>query len=238
MNSFKRLILLSTYNIKLQFRQGFYYAWLFITLFYILGLYFLPDNIKNTILPLIMLSEPSTFAMIFTGAIVLLERDEKMLENLFITPLSIRMYIYSKMISIAIPATVCTIIISAISSGLTIKLLLLIPAIILTTFFFVIFSLLLSVSSRDIMSFIGKIGIYGSIFSITILDYFGFLQGYFQYLLPSKGALVLISAAVGYRLYPVWEITLSLITMIISIILILIPAERAFYRQIILKGGE
>ena len=96
MYNLKRLYHLTLYNIKLQFRQGFYYAWIFMTLFYILILYFIPQNITYKILPLIMLTEPSTFAMIFTGAIVLLERDEKMFENLFITPLPIRTYIYSK----------------------------------------------------------------------------------------------------------------------------------------------
>ncbi|MCK5198960.1 MAG: hypothetical protein KAR21_11445, partial [Spirochaetales bacterium] len=108
MYNFKRLYLLTLYNIKLQFRQGFYYAWIFITMLYIIMLYFLPENIKIIILPLIMLSEPSTFAMIFTGAIVLLERDDKMFENLFITPLPVRTYIYSKMISMTIPAALCT----------------------------------------------------------------------------------------------------------------------------------
>jgi len=238
MNSLARLYSLTLYNIKLQFRQGFYYAWIFMTLFYILILYFLPQNIKNLILPLIMLSEPSTFAMIFTGAIVLLERDEKMFENLFITPLPIRTYIYSKMISIAIPATICTFIISGFSGNFSTKLLLLIPAVILTTFFCVILSLMLSASAKNVMSLVGKLGIYGSIFSLSILDYFGLLSGYFQYLLPTKGALVLISTAVGYKDHSLYELILSFLTMTIAVIVILYPAEKSFYKQIILQGGE
>ena len=238
MYNFKRLYLLTLYNIKLQFRQGFYFAWIFITLLYIIMLYFLPQNIKETILPLIMLSEPSTFAMIFTGAIVLMERDDKMFENLFITPLPVRTYIYSKMISITIPAALCTLLISGLNSQLSLKLLLLLPAVILTTFFFVICGLILSASSRDIISFLGKIAVYGSIFILTILDYFGIFAGYFQYLLPSKGALVLISTAVGYKSHSLFELILSVITMAAAVIIIMIPAEKLFYKQIILQGGE
>ena len=190
------------------------------------------------ILPLIMLSEPSTFAMIFTGAIVLLERDDKMFENLFITPLPIRTYIYSKMISISIPAVLCTFLISGLTGYFSFKLLLLLPAVILTTFFFVIYGLILSASSRDIISFIGKIAVYGSIFILTILDYFGIFSGYFQYLLPSKGALVLISTAVGYKSHSIFELILAFTTMTAAVIIIMIPAEKMFYKQIILRGGE
>ena len=238
MYNFRRLYLLTLYNIKLQFRQGFYFAWIFITLLYITLLYFLPQNIKETILPLIMLSEPSTFAMIFTGAIVLMERDDKMFENLFITPLPVRTYIYSKMISITIPAALCTLLISGLSGHFSLKLVLLLPAVILTTFFFVICGLILSASSRDIISFLGKIAIYGSIFILTIFDYFGIFAGYFQYLLPSKGALVLISTAVGYKSHSLFELILAFTTMTAAVIIIMIPAEKMFYKQIILRGGE
>ncbi|MCP4162412.1 MAG: hypothetical protein GY760_20270, partial [Deltaproteobacteria bacterium] len=169
MSNAKMLIILTNYNIKLQFRQGFYYAWIFVTIFYICILYFLPPNLKELALPIIMLSEPSPFAMIFTGAIVLMERNEKMFENLFITPLPIKTYIYSKMISIAIPATFCTLLICSLNSKFSLKLLLLIPAVSLTTFFFVVFGLIISASAKDIISFIGRIGIFGSVFVLTIL---------------------------------------------------------------------
>lgn len=238
MYNLTRLYRLTLYNIKLQFRQGFYYAWIFITMLYIIMLYFLPQNITIIIIPLIMLSEPSTFAMIFTGAIVLLERDDKMFENLFITPLPIRTYIYSKMISISIPAVLCTFLISGLTGHFSLSLLLLLPAVILTTFFFVICGLILSASSRDIISFVGKIAVYGSIFILTILDYFGIFAGYFQYLLPSKGALVLISTAVGYKSHSFFELILAFTTLTAGVIIIMIPAEKMFYKQIILRGGE
>jgi fluoroquinolone transport system permease protein len=238
MYNFRGLLSLTIYNIKLQLRQGFYFAWLFMTLFYLILLYFLPQNMRRLILPLILLSEPSTFAMIFTGAIVLLERDDKMLENLFITPLSVRTYIYSKMISISIPATICTVIIVGLNGIITIRLLLIIPAVILTTYFCVVFSLLISASARTIISLMGRIALYGSVFCLSILDYFGILNGYFQYILPTKGALVLISTATGYNNHSIFELILSLSTMIIAIIIILIPAEQTFYKKIIQQGGK
>ncbi|MDA3940213.1 MAG: hypothetical protein PF693_13060 [Spirochaetia bacterium] len=238
MSDLNRLYILTLYNIKLQFRQGFYFAWLFITFLYTAMLYFLPDNIKMVSLPIFMLSEPFTFALIFTGAIVLLERDDNMFENLFITPLPIRTYIFSKMISMAIPATVCTFLISGLSSSFSVHLLLLLPAVILTTFFFVAFSLMVSASAGNIISLVVKLGIYSFVFNLSILDYFGIIPGYFHYILPSKGALVLISTAVGYRSHSLFELILSVITMTAAVIIIMIPAEKSFYKQIILKGGE
>jgi hypothetical protein len=97
---------------------------------------------------------------------------------------------------------------------------------------------MISASAKNIISLVGRIGLYGSIFGLSILDYFGIFTGYFQYILPTKGALVLISTAVGYKNYSLFELLLAVATMIIAVILILIPAEKSFHKQIILQGGD
>lgn len=224
-------------NLRLQHRQGFTAAWGVISVFYILGLYFVPENLKMMILPLILFSEPSTFAMIFTGAILLLERDEGLLENLFITPMSIKEYMLSKALALSLPACITTVVIALVLRGPSWNLLFIPPAVILTTVFFVLLTFIPASASTDIMGLLYRIGMYGSIFIFSILDYFGILAGYHQYLLPSKGTLDLISIAIGPKEGTVLTIILSLISLCGGILIILPFSEKYFRRNLIESGG-
>lgn len=223
-------------NIKLQHRQGFSAAWAVISVFYILGLYFLPENLKMKIIPLILLSEPSTFAMIFTGAILLLERDEGLLENLFITPMSIREYMLSKAFALSLPASISTVVIALALRGPSWSLLLIPPGVILTSVFFVLLTFIPASASKDIMGLLYRIGIYGSIFVFSILDYFGILTGYHQYLLPSKGTLDLMSIAIGAKEGSLLVVILSLISLCAGILIILPYSEKHFRKNLIESG--
>lgn len=224
-------------NLKLQHRQGFNAAWGVISVFYILGLYFIPENLKMKMLPLILYSEPSTFAMIFTGAILLLERDEGLLANLFITPMSIREYMLSKALALSLPACLSTVVISLALAGPSWSLLFIPPGIILTTIFFVLLTFIPASASKDIMGLLYRIGIYGSIFIFSILDYFGILAGYHQYLLPSKGSLDLMSIAIGTKDGNFLTVILSLISLCGGILIILPLSEKHFRKNLIESGG-
>jgi fluoroquinolone transport system permease protein len=224
-------------NLKLQHRQGFNAAWGVISVLYILGLYFIPENLKMKILPLILLSEPSTFAMIFTGAILLLERDEGLIENLFITPMSIREYMLSKALALSLPASISTVVIALALRGPSWTLLFIPPGVILTTIFFVLLTFIPASASKDIMGLLGRIGIYGSIFIFSILDYFGILAGYHQYLLPSKGTLDLMSIAIGTKDGSYLTVILSLISLCGGILIILPFSEKYFRKNLIESGG-
>ncbi|MDC7235729.1 MAG: hypothetical protein PQJ58_21075 [Spirochaetales bacterium] len=232
--SFKSLLIC---NLKLQHRQGFTAAWAVISLFYILGLSFIPGNIKTVIIPLVLLSEPSTFAMIFTGAILLLERDERLLENLFITPMSIRAYMVSKALALSLPAAVSTTVITLVLRGPSLSLLIIPPAVILTTLVFGLYTFIPASASRDIMGLLGRIGLYGSPFALSILDYFGVFPGVHHYLLPSKGSLELMQAAAGTGETDGLTMILSLASICLWIVLIIPAAEKQFRKNLIHTGA-
>jgi len=229
-------IRLTLTNIQLQHRQGFTAAWAVISIFYILGLYFIPDSVTSRILPLVLLSEPSTFAMIFTGAILLLERDEGLLDNLFITPLSIRSYMISKALALSLPAMISTFVIMAALTPFRWSLLMVLPGVCLTTLFFSIYTFIPASGSKDVMILLGKTALYGSLFGLPILDYFGIIPGLYQYLFPSKGSLVLISLATGKKSFSFYEILLAFVSLAAGIGLVTPAAEKSFHKNLILKG--
>ncbi|MDC7239491.1 MAG: hypothetical protein PQJ50_03925 [Spirochaetales bacterium] len=139
------------YNITLQHRHGFTAAWAVITVLYTVCFYFLPEGITRWALPFGLFSEPSTFAMIFTGAIVLMERDEGLLENLFITPMNIRSYMVSKALALSLPACISTMLITLLITGPGFRILLLIPAVILNTHIFYLQGFICATGSMDNM---------------------------------------------------------------------------------------
>lgn len=232
MNRFKVFMSLFICNIKLQHRQGFTAAWGVISVFYILGLYFIPSNIKTLVLPLVLLSEPSTFAMIFTGAILLLERDERLLDNLLITPMSINQYMTAKALALSIPAVFSTLLISLVLRGPSLSLLLIPPGVILTTLFFVLYTFIPATASKDIMGLLGRIGLYGSFFGLSLLDYFGIFSGYHQYLLPSKGTLELMAMGLAVKEVEPLNVLLSFLSLCAGILTILPLAEKQFRKNL------
>lgn len=238
MNKALSFLRLTAANIRLQHRQGFTAAWAVISVFYILGLYFISPALKRTILPLMLLSEPTTFAMIFTGAILLLERDEGLLNNLFITPLSVRSYMAAKALALSLPAMISTLVITALLAPLSWSLLMVLPGVFLTTLFFSIFTFIPASRSKDVMGLLGNIALYGSLFSFPVLDYFGIAAGFYQYLFPSKGTLVLTSLAAGGRKFGLIEIIPAFASLIAGILIVLPAAERSFRKNLILKGGS
>ncbi len=223
------------YNIRLQHRQGFTAAWSVITLLYILCFHFLPEEIVRFALPIGLFSEPSTFAMIFTGAIVLLERDEGLLENLFITPMTIRSYMVSKSLALSLPACLSTMTITLLVTGPALRILLLIPSVVLTTLFFSLLGFVCASGSGDIMGLFYRITLFGTPFSIPLLGYFGLFPGPWYYLLVSRGTLDLTSMAAGSA--PVTIPWPALLSLTAGTALLLPLAERAFTRNLLEKGA-
>ena len=91
-------------DIVFQFRQGFYLVYILITLFYMLILSQLPEAWLQIAVPIIAFSDPSVVGFIFVGGIILLEKEQGVIDYLSVTPLKIRDYILSKVTSLMILA--------------------------------------------------------------------------------------------------------------------------------------
>ncbi|QNO13949.1 hypothetical protein HYG86_03775 [Alkalicella caledoniensis] len=90
------------HDIKFQFRHGFYIAYLVASIVYVAILRLLPLEPRNFILPIILFTDPAVLGFFFISGIFFLERDQNILENLFVTPYSIKNYILNKVISLGL----------------------------------------------------------------------------------------------------------------------------------------
>lgn len=93
-------------DVRFQFKYGFYYIYLFFSVFYIILLYALPPSWRQTAAILMIFSDPAAMGLYFMGAIVLFEKSERVLNSIAISPVKPYEYIVSKLCSIGCISTV------------------------------------------------------------------------------------------------------------------------------------
>ena len=97
-----RLINLICGDIRFQYKYGFYFVYVVFTLMYIFVLLFLPLEWREKIAAVLIFSDPSAMGLFFMGAIVLLEKSERVLSTIAVSPVKADDYIISKVVSLGV----------------------------------------------------------------------------------------------------------------------------------------
>ena len=92
-------------DIRFQFRYGFYAIYLIFTLLYLGLLSALPNGWREDAALLMIFTDPAAMGLFFMGAIVLFEKNERVLDTLAISPVRPMEYVFSKLVSIGLIAT-------------------------------------------------------------------------------------------------------------------------------------
>ena len=82
-----RLISTVRWDLRIQFRQGLYYAALFVIALWALVLSQLSETLVTLFLPYIIFFDLSVFGFYFMAGILFLEKGEGVLQALVVTPL-------------------------------------------------------------------------------------------------------------------------------------------------------
>lgn len=93
----KTLIL---WEMRLQRKHGFYAVYALLSVFYILVLYVLPAAWRPIAGAVMIVSDPATMGLFFMGAIVLLEKSQRVLPALAVSPVRCREYLVAKLVSL------------------------------------------------------------------------------------------------------------------------------------------
>ncbi|UWD47433.1 ABC transporter permease [Clostridioides difficile] len=124
-------------DIKFQFKYGFYFLYVVLSIVYICLLNAFPPLLKEKVAIIMIYSDPAAMGLFFMGAIVLLEKSQRVLNSLAVSPIKISEYILSKVISLSIISSIVAMVI-AITANLNNILIIIIG----TFFASIIFSLL------------------------------------------------------------------------------------------------
>ena len=103
------------WDLRFQARYGFYLLYGFLTTFYTLILFALPKSWKEKTAELLIFSDPAAMGLFFMGAIVLLEKSQKVTSYFAITPLKEWKYVWSKVLSLCVISLVVAAVLAIIA---------------------------------------------------------------------------------------------------------------------------
>ena len=143
-------------DVKFQFRQGFYVVYAILTLIYMLVIHQIPESMKISVVPLVIYCDPTIVGFFFIGGIIMLEKNQGILEYLIVTPLRPKEYLMAKIISLTILAVIASIVITITTYGGEINWMLFILSVIISSFFFTLYGFFVAAKSKSINEYFIK----------------------------------------------------------------------------------
>ena len=179
-------------DVRFQFRHGFYYVYAILTIFYIITLRLLPESMVHPTLTIILFTDVCTLGFTFIGAIVLLERGQNLTQSLFVTPLRLREYLLSKILSFMLLSIASTLLIMVGASVGGQDLMWFVFGVIFSGLIYTLFGLVFAARARHVNDyFVKSLGI-GLVISLPILAYLRFFDTPLFYLFPTRATLILL----------------------------------------------
>ena len=223
----------------LQFRQGFFYAALFVIAMWSITLSQLPTVAAGWLLPFVLFIDVSIFGFFFMGGMLYLEKDDGVLEALVATPLRTNDYLLTKVISLTLLSIVVSAAIMAIATfligGLPVNWLMLLLGVTLNSWFLTMAGFILAVRFDSISDYILASVLFMIPFQIPLLDFFGVWENPLIYLIPTQPTMLLIEASL--RSIPTWQVWYALGYLAIAIPLVMVWARRAFEQFVVKSAG-
>jgi fluoroquinolone transport system permease protein len=142
-----RLIHLIIGDIRFQFRYGFYLTYAVFSALYVFLLFVFPESWRRNAASIMIYSDPAAMGLFFMGAIVLLEKSQRVLNALAVSPVKVSEYIAAKVISLLFISLLVSLLL-ALAAGLQ-NILMVLVSTILTS---IIFSLLGIIAAARINS--------------------------------------------------------------------------------------
>lgn len=221
-------------DIRLQVRNGFYYAAGFVALINILILAQLPSEALAYWMPLLILSNLLINTFYFIAGQVLLEKGEGTLHAQVVTPLKNSEYLASKVLSLTLLSLAENLLIVLAGYGMEFNLILLVLGMVGAAAIYTLCGFLAVSKYGSINEYLFPSFLYTLAFLPPFLSYAGLEEGWL-YLHPLRAPLVLVQGAfagieAGNLMYGV---SYSILWMVVLFIL----GRRVFVRFSTAEGG-
>jgi fluoroquinolone transport system permease protein len=229
-----RLLVATRLDLRLQWRYGFYYAAVFVTLVWLALLWGLPARLQDVLVPLVVFVDLALVGFYFIAGMVLFEKGERTLAALTVTPLRFGEYLASKLITLTALAIVVSLVVALLIAPLRFN----VPLLVLGIFFAALLSLLVGFLSvlayTSISSYLMPSQLWLLPLALPLLAYLGWWGHPLLYLLPNYGALLLLRGAfVGIA---PWQVAYAVLYQAAWVMGLAWWSQRAFARHI-LQGG-
>ena len=222
-------------DLRLQLRNGFYYAVAFVLACWFLLLTRLPAIDWGYVLPAVVFGNLVMVNFYFVAGLVLLEKGEGTLEAQVVTPLADWEYLASKTATLTALSLVEQVVIvwSAHGGGFAVGPL--VAGIVLAAILYTLAGFLLIARYRSINEFMFPSVLFTAVLSLPMLHYFGLWDTWVLYLHPLTAPLVLLAGA--FQPIPSWQWAYGLLYSAAWAGVLLLAARRAFDRYIVAREG-
>jgi fluoroquinolone transport system permease protein len=231
----KRLWATIRCDVRLQFRNGFYYATVFMLVFWTVFVKLLPTVNWGLVMPALMLGNLLVTTFYFVGGLVLLEKTESTLEAQVVTPLRTWEYLASKVVTLTALTLVESALFVLIAIGTSFSVLPLIIGVVSACVIYTLIGFVAVARYDSISEYLFPSCVYLVILCIPFIPLSGLADAPLYYLHPLQPPLSLIKAAFA----PVarWELIYGVVCSAVWFVPCFAWGLRAFDRFVIAKRG-
>jgi fluoroquinolone transport system permease protein len=232
----KRLISTIVCDIRLQVRNGFYYAAAFVAVCWMLALSRIPPDRLTLWMPVFILSNLLINTFYFMAGLVLLEKTEGTLMAQSVTPLRSWEYLVSKVLTLALLSVCESFVIVVFGYGVAFGPIVFVLGVVSSAAFFALAGFLVVIRYDSINEFLFPSFLFTLLFVPPFLSYFGLIGTRLIYLHPIQGSLLLTQAA--FERIESWQWLYSVLYSILWIGATLFFSRRMFERFVIAAEGN
>jgi fluoroquinolone transport system permease protein len=195
-----------------QLRYNIISAAVVVNALYILLLWNLPAGQFGWLAIFMIFNEPVGMGLLFIGALYLFEKSENTLAAMGVTPLPAWQYLAAKTASLMAIALAGSLAIAWAVFGWHFNYLYFIAGAALSASLFTLLGVCLAAGARNFNDYLLRSILVLIPSALPFLNYFGFTDTYWWYLLPSQGSIILLEASFGEM--GAWQIAYALVYLL------------------------
>lgn len=224
------------WDVRLQFRQGLYFAALFVIVLWWAILSFLPQAARELFVPFAVFMDLSVFGLYFMAGMLYLERGERVLEALVVTPMPRYGYLLAKVISLTVLAMVISALMVLAVYGPGVRWGILLSGVALNSWLLILIGFILAARYEGISEFLIPSMVFMAPSQLPLLYYFGIWDHWLLYLVPTQPAMLLIEAA--FRTPGPGVLAYSFGYLSVAVVVVTIWAMRVYARFVVRQEGR
>lgn len=231
-----RLLATLRWEVLIQFRQNIFYAALFVMVLWSAVLYQIPDAGIVPVLVSVLFLDVSIFGFFFMAALYYLEKGDRVLEGLVVTPLRVVEYLTAKIGVLTAISVVVGAVVTVLVHGPAVHWLWYLVAVVAMSVPISLLGFVLAARYNGINEFLVPSIFFLIVMQLPLLGYLDIWQNPLLYLLPSQPGMVLLKAAFDGA--PAWEIGYALVYLAVLTVGGWRWAEGTFVRVIARQVGN
>lgn len=228
-----RLVATIGLDVRLQARNGFYYAVLVVLAAWLAVLTRIDGVDWRPVLPAIVFGNLVMVSFYFVAGMVLLEKVEGTLEAQVVTPLADWEYLGSKVVTLTGLSLLEQAVVVGAAVGSEFGPLALSAGIVLAAALYTLVGFMAVARYDSINEYLFPSAVYVVAVSLPLLDYFGIWESWVMYLHPFQAPLVLLGAA--FRPVAVWQVVYGILYALVWITVLVQLDRRAFARFVVAR---